>query len=157
VILRGKKPFDRSLRGWRTMEMGPAERAIKARLAEGQTLHTPVRGSSFAIGALRDEGLIILIGAKQSRTLIRWPVLEDLILWLESQGWVEMGGGYTLSGREGTVDGFLKARIKRDVAGWVVALLETAGVIDIDRQRPARVRAKGLAAGSSATASVPPS
>jgi hypothetical protein len=40
----------------------------------------------------------------------------------------------------GTLDEYLKTYLKRATAGWVAVVLEHAGVVAIDRSRPARVK-----------------
>jgi hypothetical protein len=125
-----------------------AQRAIRAAVVQGQILTTPARRSPFSIGEARDDGIAILIGARKARTLLRWDILEGLVQWLGGRDWVEMGGGYTLTGRAGTLDGYLKDYIKRDVAGWVAALLAEAGLIEIRHERPTRVRLAATSAAS---------
>ena len=131
--------------------MERAELAIRGNIAEGRVLHTPIRNSAFSIARISKDGIVLLIGAKQSRTVIAWSILEELLTWLQGRGSVEIGGGYTLVGQPGTLDGFLKARIKRDVAGWVASLLEAADLVDIDRKRPAQLRARETNVGVRAT------
>jgi hypothetical protein len=40
----------------------------------------------------------------------------------------------------GTLDAHLKQYLARATAGWVAVVLEKAGVVDVDRSPPARVR-----------------
>ena len=54
--------------------------------------------------------------------------------------WVPIGSKYETTADARTLDGYLKGYMKRATAGWVAAVLERAGVIEIDRSRPARVR-----------------
>jgi hypothetical protein len=68
--------------------------------------------------------------------------LEGVIEFLRGKGWVEIGMTYDVAGRTGTLDGYLKGYMKRATAGWVAALFEAAGLVQIDRGRPARVRLK---------------
>jgi len=53
---------------------------------------------------------------------------------------VPIGGTYSVDAVAGTLDAHLKRFIARATAGWVAVVLEQAGVIEIDRARPARVR-----------------
>jgi hypothetical protein len=54
-------------------------------------------------------------------------------------GWVRIGTKRDVQGDQNVLDGYLKRCIKRQVANYVV-MLERAGVVELDRQRPARVR-----------------
>jgi hypothetical protein len=47
---------------------------------------------------------------------------------------------YDIEGVPGTLDAYLKGWIKRTTAGWIAVVLERAGVVELDRRRPARVR-----------------
>ena len=65
-----------------------------------------------------------------------WASRNDAV----GSGWVPIGGVYDTTAISGTLDAYLKRFIKRVTAGWVAALLERAGVVQIDRGRPSRVR-----------------
>jgi hypothetical protein len=60
--------------------------------------------------------------------------------FLGGKGWVEIGSRYEVGGKVGTLDGYLKRCVKRATAGWVAALLEAAGLVEVVRSRPAKVR-----------------
>jgi hypothetical protein len=47
---------------------------------------------------------------------------------------------YSSQSQLGSLDDYLKTFLKRTTAGWVAVLLERAGVLTIDRSRPARVK-----------------
>ncbi|MGE5289014.1 MAG: hypothetical protein ACM3ML_17800 [Micromonosporaceae bacterium] len=50
-----------------------------------------------------------------------------------------MGANRDVNGDYG-LDGYLKGWIKRQTANYVAVVLERAGVLDRDRERPAQVR-----------------
>lgn len=116
------------------------EAAIRAAVCEGQELRTPGRGAPIAIGRLGPESLVLLLGKQQAWTPISWTCLEGLAAFLAGRGWVVVGSRYDTGADPETLDGYLKGCIKRATAGWVAAVLEAAGVVEIDRRRPARVR-----------------
>ena len=62
-------------------------------------------------------------------------VLEGVGTTLAGRGWMTIGGLYDTSAVSGTLDAYLKCFINRATAGWVAALLERAGVVQIDRGR----------------------
>jgi hypothetical protein len=59
---------------------------------------------------------------------------------LRGKGWVPIGSIYSTQGTPGSLDAHLKTFINRATAGWVAVVLEKAGVITIDRTRPARIK-----------------
>ena len=83
---------------------------------------------------------VLLLGEKRARTPIRWSVLEGVGTTLAGGGWMTIGSVYDTRAVSGTLDAYLKRFINRATAGWVAALLEKAGVVQIDRGRPSRVR-----------------
>lgn len=119
--------------------MGPVESAIRQRLAPGQSLRTS-QGAAFEIARIDSRGVALLFGASRTPTRLSWSCLEGVLPYLDGRGWVRIGGAYDVAGDVGTLDGYLKRHIKRATAGWVAVLLEEAGVVDVDRARPAQVK-----------------
>jgi hypothetical protein len=86
---------------------------------------------------------VLLLGVQRAWTPIRWSCLEGVPEFLRGRGWVPIGSVFAIEGSDDTLDGYLKTCLKRATAGWVAVVLERAGVVDIDRERPARVRLSG--------------
>jgi hypothetical protein len=120
--------------------MGPIEQAVRQRVKPGDRLLTPSQGKPFTVETIDDGGVILLLGAKRARTPIRWSVLEGVGSMLATGGWTMIRGVYDAVPLDGTLDAYLNRFINRTTAGWVVSLLERAGVVEIDRGRPCRVR-----------------
>jgi len=59
---------------------------------------------------------------------------------LRGRGWVLIGSAYSTDSTTESLDAHLKTFRKRATAGWVAVVLETAGVITVDRERPARIK-----------------
>lgn len=117
--------------------MGPVERAVRSSIAGGAILVTPTRRRPFVVERLDHSGVVLLLGAKQAWTRISWECLEGVPEHVESHGGhIVIGGKHDVRGAENTLDGYLKRHLKRNVAGWVAVLLETAGVGAISRSRP---------------------
>jgi hypothetical protein len=116
------------------------QRAIRASLAPGEPLATPTGRGQFSVAEFRSDAIVLLLGAKEAWTPLPWEALEAVPDVLRGRGWVPIGGGYEVEGDPGTLDGHLKGYMQRATAGWVAVVLERAGVIEIDRSRPARVR-----------------
>lgn len=121
--------------------MGDVQYAVQGRIGEGQTLHTPTRRQPFRVGRIDSTGVVLLLGRKEAHTLLTWGCLEGVIPYLRRHGGeAEIGGRYDTAPHEGTLDEYLKGFVNRATAGWVAALLEAAGMVEIVREHPARVK-----------------
>ena len=127
----------KSVRG----QPGIAETAIRDKLHNGQRLGTPSQGAPFVIERIDNRGVVLLMGQKETQTPFNWKVLEGALDFLKQKGWVPIGSVYENAAASGTFDEYLKGHIQRATAGWVSSLFEAAGLVQIDRNRPSRVRA----------------
>ncbi|MFI7650640.1 hypothetical protein ACIBTZ_31880 [Micromonospora sp. NPDC049460] len=119
---------------------GQVETAIRARVGAGTRLPTPTGRATFGVGEVSPAGLVLLFGTKQTRTVFSWSCLEGIPGYLHGRGWVRVGANRDVHGSQSTLDGYLKTFVKRQAADYVAVVLERAGVVDLDRERPARVR-----------------
>jgi hypothetical protein len=120
--------------------MGPVEKAIRGFIHEGDILTTPAQGAPFVVGSIDNRGVVLLLGRQRTETRFSWLVLEGTRSEFDHHSWIVIGGRHDVKGNPGTLDGYLKLHIKRNTAAWVASLFEAAGVLEIDRGRPARVR-----------------
>lgn len=123
--------------------MGPIEQAIRATTVAGTRLRTPTGRGEFSVADINDKGVVLLLGAQEARTLMTWPCLEGVGPYLAGKGWVRIGSKYETGADPGTLDEYLKGFVNRATGGWVAVLLEHAGVVEVDRSHPARVRLRG--------------
>lgn len=119
---------------------GPVEAAIRQAVAPGEPLRTPSGRGQFSIARYTAEDLVLLLGRTQTPARLPWRALEQVPGFLCGRGWVLIGSTYSTTGSPHSLDGHLKAFTPTATAGWIAVVLERAGVISIDRQRPARVR-----------------
>jgi hypothetical protein len=91
------------------------------------------------VDQLDAEGLSLLFGPKKTRTLLSWRCLEGVPGYLRGRGWVRVGANRDVNSDYG-LDGYLKGWIKRQTANYVAVVLERAGIVKLDRERPAQVR-----------------
>jgi hypothetical protein len=120
---------------------GQAEKAIRGKIHPGQRLGTPSQGAPYVVERVDDRGVVLLFGEKETPTPFSWDVLEGTLGFLNLRGWVRIAGAFDTSAESGTLDEYLKGHIQRATAGWVASLFEAAGLVQIDRGRPSRVRA----------------
>lgn len=83
--------------------------------------------------------LVLLFGPKETRTALTWSCLEGIPDFLRGRGWVRVGANRDVHGDHSALDGYLKGCIKRQTADYVAVVLERAGLVELDRERPARV------------------
>lgn len=83
---------------------------------------------------------MLLLGTKEAWTPLPWRAMEGVPGFLRGRGWVAIGSVYWTDSQPGSLDEHLKSFLKRAIAGWVAVVLERAGVLVIDRSRPARVK-----------------
>jgi hypothetical protein len=118
---------------------GPVQRAIIANVHEGDRFSTPTGRGAFIVNRIDDSGIVLLL-AERWHTRLSWECLEGVLGLLAAEGWIPIGSQYEVEGTPGTLDAYLKKCIKRATAGWVAVVLERAGILTIDRSRPAKVR-----------------
>lgn len=128
--------------GWvrSTCRMDTVQQAVRHAIAPGTVLATPTGRGTFVVQELRGDALVLLLGQSEAWTALPWKQLEGIVPYLSGRGWVTLGGKYDVESDDGTLDAFLKTITKRATAGWVAVVLERAGIVELDRQRPARVR-----------------
>ena len=86
------------------------------------------------------DGLVLLLGEKETWTPLPWRALEELLDYFRGRGWILIGSAYSTDSKVGSLEEYLKRFLKRATAGWVAVVLEKAAVLEIDRSRPARVK-----------------
>lgn len=120
------------------------QNAIRRHVPPGMRLATPSRAAPFEVAEVNAEGLVLLLGKGQWRTAIPWEALEGVAALMRGRGWLPTTGSFAPADEALTLSGYLKQYVNRETANWVVAVLEAAEVLEVDRGRPVRAR---LAAG----------
>jgi hypothetical protein len=121
---------------------GPVETSIRKNVHKGQILRTSSGSSTFVVGNIDTNGIILLFGQKQTETFFPWFCLEDVPAFLKGKGWVEIGTKFDVSSKPGTLDEYMKQTINRATATWVAALLAKIDIVEINRKLPMCVRLK---------------
>jgi hypothetical protein len=117
------------------------EGAIRRHLADGEILRTPCRRASFRVQRLCPEGIEVLIGPKLRQRTLKWAWLEGTaqFLYLNDRVSLNMCAQSVADRRESLCE-YLRRHCLESTAGWLAALLERAGVVEISRPRPTTVR-----------------
>lgn len=116
------------------------EAAVRGAVSPGDRLVTPSGRGQFTVAGYTSDGLVLLLGEKETRARVPWQALEQIPDLLRDRGWVLIGGVYSTGSTPDSLDEHLKKFLKTATAGWVAVILEKAGVVTVDRARPARVR-----------------
>ena len=107
------------------------------------TLETP-SGRQFKVTYIDSEKVIVVTGKKLTKMKIPASALEDVSDFLKGRGWVKIGAIHEISD-EVSLDSFLKRFTHgTSIASYVAPMLELAGIVEIDRRRPARIRLKNF-------------
>jgi len=89
-----------------------------------------------------DSEKVIIRTEKGSLIKIAAPCLEDAPNFLRGKGWIRIGALHETSHGE-TLDSFVKRFTHgTSVASYVAPILEKAGIVNIDRRYPAKIRLK---------------
>jgi hypothetical protein len=116
------------------------EDAVRGAVSPRDLLATPSGRAHFTVAEYTAHGIVLLLGQKQARTPLPWQALEQVPDFLRGRGWVLIGSLYSTDGTPGSLDAHLKTFLKTTTAGWIAVVLEKAGVITVDRTRPARIK-----------------
>jgi hypothetical protein len=119
---------------------GAVEDAVRGAVSPGDLLATPSGRGQFTVAEYTARGIVLLLGEKQARTPLPWQALEQVPDFLRGRGWVRIGSLYSTGSTPGSLDAHLKTFLKTATAGWIAVVLEKAGVITVDRTRPARIK-----------------
>ena len=121
--------------------MGPVEQAIRERFRTPVTLYTYGQRKPFVLESLGDRGIVLLLGSQRNYTPLTWECLEGILPFLRRRpGWVHAGGTYVVAGASDTLDEHLKDCISRQTSRWVTVVLHQAGLVDVDKGPPLRLR-----------------
>ena len=121
---------------------GVIEAAIRKSVEPGMILRTVPARAPFKVQKLSEGALVLLFGKKRTPTTLPWPCLESAMRLLMQGDWIEIRSVHDVEGVPGSLDGHIKSNggPARATGGYVAAVLEAAKVVDVDLNRPARVR-----------------
>ena len=125
------------------MTTSSAAVAVKGAVQVGERLRTPTGRGVFAIGEITNTHVTVLLGEQRTPTLVPWVVLDDALRQMSGRGWLLIGAIHTSDSPQGSFEELLKPALRRSTANYIAVLLERAGLLEIDRARPARVRVPG--------------
>lgn len=120
--------------------VGRVEEAIRRSVGPGTRLATPGEARPFKVADVNADGIVLLLGKGQWRTVVPWEALEGIPNLLRGRGWVRTTGTFAASNDVASLSGYLKQFVYRETANWVAVVLESAGVVQLDRTRPVRAR-----------------
>ena len=120
---------------------GPVEAAIRATVRRGETLNSNSGRATFVIEELGSEGVVLGIGDRAKWSAVTsWASVEGIPALLEGRGWVKVGSKHGADVDPDSLDAYLKLSTSRSSGSYLPVVLERAGVVELDRRRPASVR-----------------
>ena len=122
---------------------GVIEAPSAGSVAPGMILRTVPDRAQFEVQKLSEGALVLLFGKKRTRTAIPWPCLESVMRLLVKGGLDRKSGrSMTSRGCRGPwmATSSRTADRPRTTGGYVAAVLEAARVVEVDLNRPARIR-----------------
>src|SRR5688572_15155459 len=87
-----------------TRKAGPIEATIRQVCYDGMALQTPMKPRPFEVSRINEQGVTLLLGAKQTTTLMSWECIEGVSGFLRGRGWVKSGGVHSVDTEPGTLD-----------------------------------------------------
>jgi hypothetical protein len=115
------------------------------KLMPGMQLRTPVMGSKFLVGDVSPTGVTLILG-RGWKTPIPAEYWNGIPTFLRGRDWVEIGAVHGAS-KPGTLENYIDGFITGSAGNYVAAVLEQVGIVEIDRQRPSKIRLRSSDAG----------
>jgi hypothetical protein len=119
---------------------GPVENAFRTAFEPPVALGTVVKSQPFTLQSLGDDGLVLLVGPQKAYTELKWSWLEGVPGFLTGRSWVVVSATRNSEAAFGTFDDYFRKWLQRSVGSQVATLLETAGVVEVQRGTRARLR-----------------
>jgi hypothetical protein len=108
----------------------------------GSPLKTPSGYAEFTVSNIRSNEVILEIGETKNELRIPAACFEGAPDFLRDKGWIRISakhGEANVDTFDGYVQGFTRGI---SAASYVAPILEEAGIVEIDRSRPAKLRLK---------------
>ena len=119
---------------------GLIEKAVRRTITKDEILYTPAKPAPFEVKTIDGKGIVLLLGEKKTPTKISWECLEGIPAFLRGKDWVEIRMTFNTKSAPNTFDEYMKKCVRRATANYIAVVLEKAGIVEIDRKRPLRIR-----------------
>lgn len=111
---------------------------LMGKMNPGQLLYTPIQKKKFKIHSIYPSGITLILG-KKWKTPIPAACWDGIPGYLKGKGWVEIGAIHGIS-KPGTLENYIDRFIPRSAGNYVASILEYAGIVEIERSLPSKVR-----------------
>lgn len=106
----------------------------------GSVLRTPSGNAEFTMSNIRSNEVVIEIGKKKAELRIPATCFEVVPDFLRDKGWIRISSTHGTA-NVGTFDEYVQGFTHgTSAASYVAPILEEAGIVEIDRSRPAKLR-----------------
>ncbi len=112
---------------------------LKIGIRPGVTMRTPSGKADFEIESVDDSGVTFLVGLGKWKTKVPTKCWEGIPPYLKGRGWVRIGASHNTADL-GTLEAYLDPVVKTSSSSYVVPVLEKIGLVQVDRNKPAKIR-----------------
>jgi hypothetical protein len=114
---------------------------LSKKLSAGDILVTPVQRKEFTIENISPKGITLVLGT-QWKTEIPANCWEGIPDFLKGKGWVVIGAIHDYGAVPGTLEDYVNKTKpqKRSTGNYVASVLEIAGIAEINRKPPSKIR-----------------
>jgi len=113
---------------------------ITRKIPLGTLLTTPSGRSTFEFNHIDSSRVLLHVGKTKTTLLVPTSCFEEIPKFLKGKGWVTIGAIHDNSTGD-TLDNFIKKYTHgTSAASYVASILEKAKIIEILKERPAKVR-----------------
>jgi len=118
---------------------------LMSELVAGDKLGTPARSKEFTVEHISGAEVVLLI-CKGRETKIPAECLNGIPNFLRGKDWVEIGAIHDYNCKLGSLEDYINNSKpeKTSVGNYVASILEHAGIVDIDRKPPSKVRLSNI-------------
>ncbi len=111
------------------------------KLKDGDKLGTPAQNKEFTVAHISGAEVVLLIG-KERETTIPAECLNGIPNFLQGKDWIEIGAIHSYDYKPGTLEDYINntKTEKTSTGNYVASILEYAGIVDIERRAPCKVR-----------------
>ena len=113
---------------------------ITRKIPLGTVMRTPSARSDFVFQHVDPEKILLLIGKNKKPFKIPAPLFDSVLDFFGGKDWIRIGAIHGKPNK-GTFDEYVQGYTSgTSGASYIAAILEKAGIAEINRKRPARIR-----------------
>lgn len=112
---------------------------LKTEIKPRTVMCTPSGRAEFEIESVDDTGVTFRVGKGRWKTRVPAKCWEGIPDYLRGRGWVRIGASHNTADID-TLEAYLDPVVKTSSSSYVVPVLEKIGAVEVDHNRPAKIR-----------------